>query len=31
MVLQKNADYLLWSILAAGSVLIAMNLTKSNS
>jgi PDZ domain-containing secreted protein len=31
VVLQKNYDYLFWSILAAGSVLIAMNLTKSNS
>lgn len=28
VVLQKNYDYLFWSILAAGSVLIAMNLLK---
>jgi len=28
VVLQKNYDYLFWSILAAGSVLIAMNLMK---
>jgi hypothetical protein len=28
VVLQKNYNYLYWSILAAGSVLIAMNITK---
>ena len=28
-VLQKNYEYLLWSILAAGSVLVAMNITKN--
>ena len=27
-VLQKNYDYLFWSILAAGSVLVAMNIVK---
>jgi hypothetical protein len=27
-VLQKNYDYLFWSILAAGTVLITMNITK---
>jgi hypothetical protein len=31
IVLQKNADYLLWSTLAAGAVLVAMNLTKNNA
>ena len=30
-VLQKNTDYLLWSILAAGSVLVAMHLKKNNA
>ena len=30
-VLQKNYEYLLWSILAAGSVIVAMNMTKSES
>ena len=30
-VLQKNYEYLLWSILAAGSVIVAMNITKSES
>ena len=28
VVLQKNYDYLLWSILAAGVVLVSMNLVK---
>jgi len=28
VVLQKNYDYLFWSILAAGSVLVAMNIVK---
>jgi hypothetical protein len=28
-VLQKNYEYLLWSILATGSVLVAMNITQS--
>jgi hypothetical protein len=28
VVLQKNYNYLFWSILAAGSVLVAMNITK---
>jgi hypothetical protein len=28
IVLQKNYDYLFWSILAAGSVLVAMNIVK---
>ena len=28
IVLQKNYDYLFWTILAAGSVLIAMNVMK---
>jgi hypothetical protein len=28
LVLQKNYDYLFWSILAAGSVLVAMNIVK---
>ncbi len=28
IVLQKNYNYLFWSILAAGSVLVAMNITK---
>jgi hypothetical protein len=28
-VLQKNYDYLLWTILATGSVLVAMNITKN--
>jgi hypothetical protein len=28
VVLQKNYDYLFWSILAAGSVLVAMNVVK---
>ena len=27
-VLQKNYDYLFWSILAAGTVLITMNIAK---
>ena len=31
VVLQKNYEYLLWSILAAGSVIVAMNITKSTS
>jgi len=30
VVLQKNYDYLFWSILAAGTVLISMNLVKKN-
>lgn len=29
VVLQKNYDYLFWSILAAGSVLVSMNIMKS--
>ena len=29
VVLQKNYDYLFWSILAAGSVLVAMNIVKN--
>jgi hypothetical protein len=28
VVLQKNYDYLFWSILAAGTVLITMNVIK---
>jgi hypothetical protein len=28
VVLQKNYDYLFWSILAAGSVLVGMNIVK---
>ena len=28
MVLQENYKYLFWSILAAGTVLVAMNLNK---
>ena len=28
VVLQKNYDYLFWSILAAGTVLVAMNIAK---
>jgi len=28
VVLQKNYDYLFWSILATGSVLVAMNIVK---
>jgi hypothetical protein len=30
VVLQKNYDYLFWSILAAGAVLVSMNLVKKN-
>ena len=30
VVLQKNYSYLMWSILAAGTVLITMNITKNN-
>jgi hypothetical protein len=30
-VLQKNYDYLVWSILAAGSVIVAMNIGKNTS
>lgn len=30
VILQKNYDYLFWSILAAGTVLLAMNVTKNN-
>jgi hypothetical protein len=29
VVLQKNYDYLFWTILAAGSVLVAMNIKTS--
>ena len=28
VVLQKNYDYLFWSILAAGTVLVSMNIVK---
>jgi hypothetical protein len=28
IVLQKNYDYLFWSILAAGAVLVSMNIVK---
>jgi hypothetical protein len=30
VVLQKNYDYLFWSILAAGAVLVSMNIVKKN-
>ena len=30
-VLQKNYDYLFWSILAAGTVLVTMNIAKNNN
>jgi hypothetical protein len=30
VVLQKNYDYLFWSILAVGSLLISMNIVKKN-